>query len=144
MVDFFLAQALKNKQLLGPRFAVSISGAQGIILVRMEVATEQASNGDTPRVLRVIEGGDLKQWSALLVWRFRHMLENHIQQMRDVGGWFFPVGTHPAHFSRSVDGWKVQLLFRSVQGEHQVKHLFLCNVWGAILLIDFVDHNDGF
>ena len=99
MVDLFLAQALKNKQLLGPGFAVSIGGAQGIILVRMKVTTEQTSDGNTTCVLRVIKRSDLKQWCSFTVRRFGHMLEDYVQQMRDVCGGVFPIGTHPTHLS---------------------------------------------
>ena len=60
MLDFLFAQAREHVQFFGAHLFVALRRAQGVVLVGVEVAAVQPSNGNPPRVLAVIEGGDLE------------------------------------------------------------------------------------
>ena len=46
MVDFFLAESAEHKQFLGAHFARAICGAQRVVTVGVQFASEKAADGD--------------------------------------------------------------------------------------------------
>ena len=55
-----------------------------------------------------------------------------------------PVSTHPVIFGRAVDNGEVQLIFRCIKAEHQVKNHFVYFVRAAVGLIYLINHHNGF
>ena len=108
----------------------------------MEVAAVQPSNGNPPRVLAVIERGDLELGGAFFVGRLRHVFQDDVQQVGDVLGGVVPVLGHPTVFRGPVHCGEVELFLCGVQVEHQVKHLLLHQVRGAVFLVHLVHHHN--
>ena len=102
-----------------------------------------AAYGDTTRIVGVVQRSDQHLRRTLQLLGSRDMLQDAVQQRTDVVRRLLPVIAHPSVLGRSVDDGEVQLVFRSVQAEHQVEHHLIHLFGAAVGLVHLVHHHDG-
>ena len=143
MVHFFLAESAEDEELLSAHLALAVGRAEHVVPVGVQVASEEAADGDPSGEPAVIEGGDLELGRALHIRSFRNRAEDGVHEEAHVRGGVLPIRSHPAHFGRAEHRGEVELLFGGPEVEHQIEDLFLNEVGGAVLLVHLVDHHDG-
>ncbi len=71
------------------------------------------------------------------------MFYDGVEQGQYIVGRLFPVGAHPTVFGRAEYGGEVELVFSSVEREHEVKHHVLYFRWTAIGFVNLIDYDHG-
>ncbi len=72
------------------------------------------------------------------------MLDNCVEQKRNVPGGVPPVFAHPALLGRAIDRHEIELILGAAEVEHKIEHAFLDFLGAAVLLVHLVHHHNGF
>ena len=145
LVHVGLAQAFEDHQLLDLGFLDDVVAlAQGNGHARAQGTPGDAAHGDTSHIRGILQGRHQHLGCPFDDGRCRDLLQDGIQQRRDIVGLLFPVMGHPALLGRAVDGLEIQLVLIGAEVEHQFENLLLHLVGTAVGLVHLVDHHDRF
>ncbi len=139
-----LGQPVEDHQVLDPgldhRRAVALGQRDGHAGAKRSAG--ELSHRDPTHIGRIFERGDEQLGRPLLHFGRRDVVDDGIQQRRDVARALFPYIGHPALLGTAVDRHEIELFFGGFQREHQIEDLFVHLVGTAVRLVDLVDDDD--
>ena len=139
-----VTHTVKRMQLLDFRTLLSaVPVGYGDVHTCLQRATVHTSHGDTSRVGRVIQRRDKHLRRTLQLLRCGYHLHYLVQQILYIIRRRLIILCHPALLCRAIHYREVQLILRSVQGKHQVKHHLIYFLRATVRLIHLVDNHNG-
>ena len=144
-VHLLAPQALEDVDLLDLRpHHAAVAFAEDDVLPLTQFAPVDTPHGDTAYVFGIVERGDQHLRRPLERLRLGDVLDNGVEERVDVVRRLLPVVGHPALLGRAEDGGEVELIFRSVEAEHEVEHHLLHLRRPTVRLVYLVDDHDRF
>ena len=139
-----VSQPLERVDFLDFRFHQrAVAFGQGDVHAFADGAPVYAAHGDAARVVGVVERGDEHLRRAFQLARGGDVFDDGVEQRRDGARRRAPVLAHPVVLGRAVEHGEVELVFRGIEGEHEVEHHFVDLLRTAVGLVHLVDHHDG-
>ena len=121
--------------------AVAAHGLDG--LVGLDAARADAAGQDASEIGIGFQRGGEQAEGAFFHDRRRHVLEDELEQRRQVGLRARGVDRHPAVAARAVEDGEVELLVAGVEVGEQIEDLVQHRVVALVGPVDLVDDDDG-
>ena len=143
-LDLRLAEPVEHHQILDARLdhRLAVPLGERDRHARTERAARQLADGDSADVGRIFERSNQQLRRPLLHLRSGYVVDDRVQQRRNVLRALLPHMRHPALLGAAVNGHEVELLFGRVQREHQVEHLLVDFLGTAVRLVYLIDDDD--
>ena len=145
LINARVSHTVEGMQLLNLRLLRrTVAMGNGDLHAVLQLATMYAAHGDTACIRTIVQRSDKHLGSTLNLLGSGNHLDNLIQQIGDIGSGFVVVLTHPTILGRAINHREIQLVFSSIQREHEIKHHLVDLLRATIGFIDLVDHHNGF